>query len=279
MRIAVLGLGIIGSVWARHLASDGHQVRTWNRTAKPDAPGYSKDPASAVRDAELVLVVVADPPAVASVLATAAPALAKNTIVAQHSTIGVDDTKAAARTVQTAGGRYLDMPFTGSKPAAEQRQNVFFVGDDVGALSEVEAIYRKLAKAILPMGGIGQAAAVKLAFNLLIAGINQSMCESFELARRAGIDPQAYFNALDANVAKSGLADLKKPKYLSGDWSPQFSIKHMHKDLRLALALGRDHGLGLATTAAVERAYATAEAAGRGDQDFAALLEIVRQGG
>lgn len=278
MRIAVLGLGIIGSVWARHLASDGHQVRTWNRTAKPDAPGFAPDIATAVQDAELVLVVVADPPAVASVLAAAAPALRTNAIVAQHSTIGVDDTKTAARTVRAAGARYLDMPFTGSKPAAEARQNVFFVGDDVGALAEVEAIYRKLSKAILPMGGIGQASAVKLAFNLLIAGINQTMCESFELARRAGIDPQVYFNALDLNVAKSGLADLKKPKYLSGDWSPQFSIKHMHKDLRLALALGRAHGLGLATTTAVTQAYATAEASGRSDQDFAALLEIVRQG-
>lgn len=278
MRIAVLGLGIIGSVWARHLAADGHQVRTWNRTPKPDAPGAAADPAGAVRGAELVLVVVADPPAVASVIAAAAPALERNAIVAQHSTIGVDDTRAAARTVQAAGGRYLDMPFTGSKPAAEQRQNVFFVGDDVGALAEVEAVYRTLGKAIFPMGGIGQAAAVKLAFNLLIAGINQSMCESFELARRAGIDPQAFFTALDANVAKSGLADLKKPKYLSGDWSPQFSIKHMHKDLRLALELGQEHGLALATTAAVQQAYARAEAAGRGDQDFAALLEIVRQG-
>ena len=77
-------------------------------------------------------------------------------------------------------------------------------------------------------------------------------------------------------LAKSGRADLKKPKYLSGDFSPQFSIKHMHKDLRLALAHAASLGLRLDETTAVERAYATAEERGLGELDFAALLQVVR---
>jgi 3-hydroxyisobutyrate dehydrogenase-like beta-hydroxyacid dehydrogenase len=277
MRITVIGLGIIGGVWARHLATDGHAVRTWNRTPKPGAPGFTADLAAAVRGAELVAIVVADPPAVKGVLERIAGELGAGMVVAQHSTIGVDDTRAAAKLVQGRGALYLDMPFTGSKPAAEQRQNVFFIGDDAQALGRVEAVYRTLAKVLVPVGGVGQASAIKLAFNLLIANLNQAMAESFELARRSGIDPVVYFNALDANVAKSGLADLKKPKYLSGDYSPQFSIKHMHKDLRLALGLAKDLGLELAETATVERAYAEAARRGMGDLDFAALLEIVRK--
>jgi 3-hydroxyisobutyrate dehydrogenase-like beta-hydroxyacid dehydrogenase len=277
MRITVLGLGIIGSVWARHWAADGHQVRTWNRSAKPDAPGFTDDLVTAVRDAELVAIVVADPPAVASILERITPVLAAGMVIAQHSTVGVDDTMAYAAVVHGCGAAYLDMPFTGSKPAAEQRQNVFFVGDDHAVLPRVEVVYRALAKQLLPIGRIGQASAIKLSFNLLIANLNQAMIESLELARRSGIDPAAWFNALDYNVAKSGLAELKKPKLLSGDFSPQFSIKHMHKDLRLALRHAASLGLRLDETAAVERAYAAAAEQGLGELDYSALLTIVRQ--
>ena len=276
MRITVLGLGIIGSVWARHWNADGHQVRTWNRSAKPDAPGFTADLVTAVRDAELVAIVVADPPAVASILERIIPVLAAGMVVAQHSTVGVDDTLAYAVAVHGRGAAYLDMPFTGSKPAAEQRQNVFFVGDDHAVLPRVEPVYRALAKQLLPIGRIGQASAIKLSFNLLIANLSQAMIESLELARRSGIDPAAWFNALDYNVAKSGLADLKKPKFLSGDFSPQFSIKHMHKDLRLALRHAASLGLRLDETAAVERAYAAAAEQGLGELDFSALLKVVR---
>jgi 3-hydroxyisobutyrate dehydrogenase-like beta-hydroxyacid dehydrogenase len=278
MRITVLGLGIIGSVWARHWTADGHQVRTWNRSAKPDAPGFTADLVTAVRDAELIAIVVADPPAVASILERITPVLTSGMVVAQHSTVGVDDTAAYAAAVHGRGAAYLDMPFTGSKPAAEQRQNVFFVGDDHAVLPKVEAIYRALAKQLLPIGSIGQASAIKLSFNLLIANLNQAMIESLELARRSGIDPAAWFNALDYNVAKSGLADLKKPKLLSGDFSPQFSIKHMHKDLRLALRHAASLGLRLDETATVERAYTAAAEQGLGELDFSALVKVVRQG-
>jgi 3-hydroxyisobutyrate dehydrogenase-like beta-hydroxyacid dehydrogenase len=277
MRITVIGLGIIGAVWARHLAADGHQVRTWNRSPKPDAPGFTPDLAAAARGAELIAIVVADPPAVTGVIERIAPELGPGMVVAQHSTVGVDDTRAYARAVHGRGAAFIDMPFTGSKPAAEQRQNVFFVGDDAAVAAGVDAVYRRLAKALVPVGGIGQATAIKLAFNLLIANLNQAYAESFELARRSGIAPETYFSALDLNVGKSGLADLKKPKYVGGDYSPQFSIKHMHKDLRLALALAASTGLELAETATVQRAYAEAERRGMGDLDFAALLELVRK--
>jgi 3-hydroxyisobutyrate dehydrogenase-like beta-hydroxyacid dehydrogenase len=93
---------------------------------------------------------------------------------------------------------------------------------------------------------------------------------------RSGIDPAVFFNALNYNVAKSGLADLKQPKYMSGDYSPQFSIKHMHKDLRLALAHAKSLDLTLAETTTVQGLYAEAEKRGFGDLDFAALLDLVR---
>src|ERR1043165_1968960 len=188
MKITVLGLGIIGSVWARHWAADGHQVRTWNRTPKPDAPGWTADPLAAVQGAELVAIVVADPPAVAALLARIAPALGAGMVVAQHSTVGVSDTHAYAAQVHGRGAAYLDMPFTGSKVAAQQRQNVFFIGDDHQVAPRVEAVYRSLAKAQLAIGGSGQASAIKLPFTLLIPNLTQARAKPVKPPRRSGID-------------------------------------------------------------------------------------------
>lgn len=276
MRITVLGLGLIGAIWARHLHADGHQVRAWNRSAKPDQPGWTADLLAAVRDAELVLVVVADGPAVCALLTQIAPVLARGAIVCQHSTIGTDETLVAAQIVQAVGARFIDMPFTGSKPAAEQRQNVFFVGGDAADAETVQPIYARLAKAQLAVGGIGQGTAIKLSFNLLLADLNQAMCESQELARRAGIPAETWFTALDLNAGKSPYGDLKKPKWLAGDYSPQFAVKHMAKDVRLAQRLAAQHALPLPLTAAAEKTFTEAESRGLGELDFAAILDVIR---
>lgn len=277
MRIGVIGLGIIGHIWAGHWHRDGHQVRTWNRSAKPEAPGWTADLLELARDSDLIAIVVADPPAVAQVLERILPAIAPGTIIAQHSTIGVDDTLRFAAQVRAAGGRYLDLPFTGSKPAAEARQNVFFVGDDDDSFTGVEAVYAAISKARCPVGAVGQAMALKLSFNALIGAISQATAESLALAEASGIDAKRFFEVLDLNVAKSGLVDLKKPKWLARDWSPQFSIKHLRKDLRLALALAQAHGLELPQVGSAEQALAKAEAMGLADADFSAASLTVRR--
>src|SRR4051812_49986493 len=132
MRICVVGLGIIGRVWAGHLAADGHEVTSWNRTPKPDAPGWTADLAAAARGAELVMIVVADPPAVTAVLAGLSPSLGTLTTVAQHSTIGVSDTRAAATAVPAPRARLLHKPVTRSQPAPRQPPKRFFLRGDRG---------------------------------------------------------------------------------------------------------------------------------------------------
>jgi 3-hydroxyisobutyrate dehydrogenase-like beta-hydroxyacid dehydrogenase len=271
MNIALFGLGIIGATWARNLAIDGHDVRAWNRTAKPDHPCFCADPVAAVQQAQLVAIVVADGPAVMRVLDMILPACAPGTIIANHATIGVDEVLAVRQRVVAAGCGFLDMPFTGSKPAAEQRQTVFFVGDDAGLLPQVEAAYRPLTKSILPMGKVGNAMAIKLALNLMIATSFQSLAEGLRLARAAGLSDSDFFRCLDLNVAKSGLAELKRPKLQAADWSPQFSVKHMHKDLRHALRLAAELGVAVPQTALLEQAYTATEAKGLGEADFSVL--------
>ena len=126
MNFAVLGLGIIGSAWARNLIADGHAVRCWNRTPR-DFPNFYPSIQDAVEEAEAIFVIVADPPAVESVLDQIASHLGPDKIVVQSSTISARWTLQFADQVRRTGASFLEAPFTGSKSAAEDRQTVYYL--------------------------------------------------------------------------------------------------------------------------------------------------------
>ena len=234
MRISVLGLGIIGSAWAKNLIADGHAVRCWNRTPK-DFPNFHASIQEAVEGAEVIFIVVADPPAVQSVLDQIQARLLPGAMVIQSSTISAKWTQLFAEQVQRTGALYLEAPFTGSKPAAEQRQTVYYLGGEPEVVEKAIPILEPISSAIFHIGSIGSASTLKLAMNMNIAGVAQSLCESLTMCRAAGIPDDVYFRALTRNASRSGVSDLKEPKLRQRDYTPQFSLKHMAKDLRLAL--------------------------------------------
>lgn len=277
MKICLAGCGIIGSAWARHYRADGFELAAWNRTPKPDVPGFTADLAQAARAADVLHIVVADPPAVESVLRQALPHLAPGALVVQSSTISPEWARRFEETVQATGRRYAEAPFTGSKPAAEQRQNVFYLGGDAAATAEADRVVHGLSRRRFLIGTTVQAAALKLAMNLQIAGVAQALCESLTLARQAGIADDLYFETLGLNIAHSGLATLKEPKLRQAEYSPQFSVKHMGKDLRLAAEnAGAETGPLLALLNTV---YRDGEARGWGDEDFIGLIRLLQDAG
>ena len=144
MNIAILGLGIIGATWARNLQQDGLPVKVWNRTRK-DFPGWSDTPEAAAADAELIIIVVSDPPAVQDVLRRIAPVLKPGQIVMQSSTISPSWTLEFAAQVKAAGADFLEAPFTGSKIAAEQRKTVFYLGGDAAIIARVRPVLERQA--------------------------------------------------------------------------------------------------------------------------------------
>jgi 3-hydroxyisobutyrate dehydrogenase-like beta-hydroxyacid dehydrogenase len=274
MNIAFLGLGIIGSAWAKNLMADGHQVRCWNRTPK-DFPNFHASIQEAVDGAEMIFVVVADPPAVQSVLDQIEPQLAAGKLVVQASTISAEWTRKFAGQVQKAGAQYLEAPFTGSKIAAEKRQTVYYLGGPVDVIDQAIPLLKTISSAQLHIGPYGSASSLKLAMNMNIAGIAQILCESLTLCRAEGISDDVYFQALGRNVAHSGLADLKEPKLRARDYSPQFSLKHMGKDLRLALETAAKLSLTLEQTARLKESYDRGIAAGWKEDDFVGLVRLV----
>jgi len=274
MNVSVLGLGIIGSIWAKNLIADGHAVRCWNRTPK-DFPNFHLSVQEAVEVAEVIFIVVADPPAVQSVLDQILPKLAPGVLVIQSSTISALWTRIFAEQIQRTGAVYLEAPFTGSKIAAEKRQTVYYLGGEPEVVEKARPILEPISSAIIHIGPLGSASTLKLAMNLNVAGVAQSLCESLALCRASGIPDDVYFSALARNVSHSGLSDLKEPKLRRYDYSPQFSLKHMAKDLRLALETAADLSLSLEQTEHLKNMYERGMAAGWSEDDFIGLMRLM----
>jgi 3-hydroxyisobutyrate dehydrogenase-like beta-hydroxyacid dehydrogenase len=272
--IGVLGLGIIGSVWARHYHTAGVLSGAWNRTAQRDFPQWKGTPLEVAQAAEIVQIAVADPPAVRTLIAAILPALGPGKIVVQSSTIDPKSSEEFFTAVTARGARYLEAPFTGSKPAAELRQVVYYLGGEEALVKELDEQLALVSVTRLHIGDHRQACTLKLGMNLNIAAQMEALSEALTLARRAGISDDIFFGALSRNVSQSGVAKLKEPKLRSGDFSAQFSVKHMLKDMRLASGMV-DGGEAFPVLDAMRARFAAAEQAGLGDKDFSSLIKLL----
>ena len=271
--IGVLGLGIIGGIWARHYHAAGILAGAWNRTAQPDFPQWQSSAADVAARSDIIQIVVADPIAVASVVTAITPALNASKTVVQSSTIDPESSDKFRTAVLATGARYLECPFTGSKPAAVAKQTVYYQGGDDALIAELEPVLSLVSAHRIHIGDHRQACAIKLAMNLNVSAQMQGFSEAIAICRRAGIDNQTFQNAVERNTTYSGLLQIKWPQVRDEDYSPFFSIKHMHKDMRLAEGMPGVSDLQL--LALVRERLAAAETAGLGDEDFAALFKLI----
>jgi 3-hydroxyisobutyrate dehydrogenase-like beta-hydroxyacid dehydrogenase len=270
--VAVIGLGLIGSIWAGHYTSEGILAASWNRSSKPELKLKQTGLTDCTKAARFLHICLYDADSVRSVLTQIVPHLDAGHVVIQSSTIDSESATEFAQMVQNTGARYLEAPFTGSKPAAEQGKTVFYLGGEEGVVATAEPVLKKISKKRFHIGAPAQAAAIKLAMNLQIAGISQALCEAITLSRQAGIDDDCFFEVMKANVSWSALAELKEPKLREADYSPQFSIKNLHKDMRLAK---KTAGRELPQLERVIECLAASEAAGHGEEDFISLIRML----
>jgi 3-hydroxyisobutyrate dehydrogenase-like beta-hydroxyacid dehydrogenase len=269
----IIGLGLIGSIWARHLDDDGWLAAAWNRTPKPNFPKWVADATDVPDRSDVVILCVSDPPAVDTVLKRIERRLTSRHVLIQTSTIDPASSAQFAARAQTAGAAYIEAPFTGSKPGAETRRTVFYLGGDPADIARAQPVLDRLSQQQHWVGDGPHAAAFKLASNLAIAAQIAALCEALMLARAQRIGDATFFDLMKTNMAWSGAMGIKEPKLRAGDFAPQFTVRHMLKDLRLA----RDSGAHpLPVCEAVIRQLEAAVARGWADEDFSALLKLLR---
>jgi 3-hydroxyisobutyrate dehydrogenase-like beta-hydroxyacid dehydrogenase len=277
MKIGIIGLGIIGSRMAVNWRKAGHDVYGWNRTtARAAGLGIPlcASPHALAEACEVVMVVVADPAALDLVISGpdgVASAPLAGRLVLNATTVDAATNRRTAAAVASAGGLFLETPFTGSKDGAEAGKLVFYTGGAEEALRRAEPLLLQTGARVLHFGPVGTASDVKLAMNLMIANIMQGMTEAFSLVQAAGADLETFTAAYQANASWCGLSAMKLPKLRTQDFSPHFSIKHMTKDMRLAVQRAAELGVAVPHTRHVHALLQQTQEQGMGDLDFSAL--------
>src|SRR5437660_3189551 len=234
MRVAFLGLGIMGQAMATNLVRAGHEVTVWNRTPGKAVEGarVAASPAEAAQGVEVVWMAVSDTAAVESVLFGAdgvEQSLTEGMIVVDSSTISPSATRKFAERVARKGAQYVDSPMTGSKVAAESGTLLFIVGGEEQTIERLKPLYAAMGKKIFRMGEVGKGQSAKLVMNLQIALIYEGFAEALTLAAKLGVDAEQLGALINSSMVKSGVIEYKLPFVLGRDFSANFPLRLMRR--------------------------------------------------
>ena len=249
MRVAFLGLGIMGGPMAANLVKAGHGVIVWNRTPKSIAgAATAATPAAAAAKADVVWLCVSDTAAVEQVLFGkdgVANSLNSGKIVVDSSTISPTASLKFAGRIRERGADFLDAPVTGSKVGAENATLIFIVGGSEDSVAKLQPLFSAMGKQVVHVGPNSHGLGAKLGMNLMIALIYEGFAEALTLARKLGVDQQKLFSLINASMVKSGVVEYKIPFVEKRDFSPNFPLRLMYKDIRLMLDAGKEAGVEL----------------------------------
>jgi len=282
MRVAFLGLGIMGRPMATNLVKAGNEVTVWNRTPGKSVDGarVASTPAEATQGAEVVWMCVSDTKAVEAVLFGSngvETSIASGAIVVDSSTISPSAILQFAQRLSAKGVDYVDAPMTGSKVGAENGTLIFIVGGKEATLERLKPLFAAMGKIFFRMGDTSKGQAVKLVMILQIALIYQGFAEALTLGTKLGVDAGTLIPLINASMVRSGVVDYKAPFVLNRDFSPNFPLRLMHKDIRLALDAAKEARVKLPGLETVEEIYEMATEDGHENLDYAATLTLLEK--
>jgi len=282
LRVAFLGLGIMGHAMATNLAKAGNEVTVWNRTPGKSVEGArtAANPAEAAKDAEVVWMCVSDTAVVEQVLFGAngvETVLAEGMVVVDSSTISPSAEKAFAERVRAKGAEYIDAPVTGSKIGAAEGKLVFICGGKEEIIQKIDPLFATMGKAIVHMGENGKGQTAKIGMNLMIALMYQGFAEALVLTSKLGLPPENLLQLVQQSMVRSGVSDYKAPFILKRDFTPNFPLRLMHKDIKLMLDAAHESRVKLPGLETVEEIYEVAAEEGMSELDYAATLELLEK--
>jgi 3-hydroxyisobutyrate dehydrogenase-like beta-hydroxyacid dehydrogenase len=277
--VAMLGLGAMGSPMAKRLAAKFPLV-VWNRTrARAEALAthgtrVAESPAACARDADVIVTMLSNALALESVLGSDQGILSKlkpGAVVVDMSTIGRAAAREAALSVETAGGRFVDAPVSGSVGPAERGELVALVGGSDRDVAAAEPVLSAMCSKIVHAGGIGQGQALKVVLNGLGVHHLVAFTSMLALGERAGLAREALVEAFTSGAFTPPSYRGKRDKVLARDFSPEFTLTLTLKDAALNVMLQDEVGLSLPVHREIAREIAQAVGEGLGDKDLFAL--------
>ncbi len=284
--IAFIGLGIMGSPMAVHLAKAGHDVVGYNRSPEKAAPlveaggSAAGSIAEAVADADVVAVMVPDSPDVQAVLAGEDGVFAhgkKGALVIDFSSIRPDVTVELGKQAKEAGFRLLDAPVSGGEAGAVNAALSIMVGGEAEDFAEAKPLFDTVGKTVVHVGPSGSGQTVKAANQLIVAANIQALSEAVVFLEAYGVDTKAALEVLGGGLAGSSVLNQKKENMLSRSFQPGFRIELHHKDMGIVTAAAREAGVIVPLGALVAQLMGSALASGDGGLDHSGLLRGVER--
>jgi 3-hydroxyisobutyrate dehydrogenase-like beta-hydroxyacid dehydrogenase len=285
MRIAFLGIGIMGSRMAANLVRAGHEVTVWNRTqARAEefvdrhAATRADTPAEAAHDAQALITMVVDGPQVREVLLGADGAAARapeGALCIDCSTIGRVATLELGRELASRGLSLVDAPVTGSSPRAEDGTLTIMAGGSEEDFTRAKPLLEAMGKLIVHCGPLGNGQMVKLINNAVAATNAAVLGQALVVGAKSGVDLGALVDVMAAGSGASTMLDLKARPMREHDYTTLFKLDHMLKDVRLCLEEGQASGVPFPFAALTREVLTAASGLGYGEQDFAAMIEVL----
>ncbi len=287
-RVAFLGLGIMGSGMARRLLDAGFPLTVYNRNPEKTAPFVSsgatsaRSPQEAASQAAIIISIVADDKAARSVwlgdsgaLAGAAP----GSVCIESSTATVGWIRELATAVAAKGCEFLDAPVTGSRGHAADGVLNFLVGGAASTLERARPVLSAMGRSVTLLGPVGSGATIKLVNNFVCGVQIAALAEALVMIERSGLDRTAALEVLTQGAPGSPLIKTISARMTAPDYTPNFYLKLMAKDLGYAINEAARLSVDLTTATAALGAFERGIAAGLGEKDMAAIVEPIRRSG
>ncbi|MDE0048135.1 MAG: NAD(P)-dependent oxidoreductase [bacterium] len=287
MKVAFLGLGVMGYPMAGHLAAHGHDVTVCNRTpAKAQSwvnehGGKSApNPAEAAAGAEIVFACVGDDDSVRDVICGsdgAAGGMDEGALFVDHTTASADVAREMAATLAGRGLDFVDAPVSGGQAGAENGQLTIMAGGHPDHFEHARPVMECYGKAVTLMGDVGAGQLCKMANQICIAGLVQGLAEGLNFAQRAGLDGEQVIDVISKGAAGSWQMVNRGSTMLRDEYDFGFAVDWMRKDMRIAMAEATRNGAALPVAALVDQFYAEVQRLGGSRWDTSSLMHRLKR--
>ena len=286
MRVAFVGLGVMGFPMAGHLARNGHEVTVYNRTEERARAWCEKydgktavTPAAAAENADIVFSCVGNDDDVREVLLGddgVMSAVSAGSIIVDHTTASASIARELADRAASQSVGFLDAPVSGGQAGAENGQLAVMVGGDAESFQRALPVIDSYAKAVTLIGPAGSGQLAKMVNQICIAGVVQGLAEGLHFAKKAGLDPAVVIESISKGAAQSWQMENRWQTMVNDEFEFGFAVDWMRKDLAIALGEAEQNGATLELTQLVDRFYAEVQAMGGKRWDTSSLIARLR---
>ncbi|XP_077172126.1 cytokine-like nuclear factor N-PAC isoform X2 [Paroedura picta] len=278
-RIGFLGLGLMGSGIVSNLLKMGHTVTVWNRTAEKcdlfiqEGARLGRTPAEVVSTCDITFACVSDPKAAKDVLGPSGvlQGIRPGKCYVDMSTVDADTVTELAQVIVSRGGRFLEAPVSGNQQLSNDGMLVILAAGDRGLYEDCSSCFQAMGKTSFFLGEVGNAAKMMLIVNMVQGSFMATIAEGLTLAQVTGQSQQTLLDILNQGQLASIFLDQKCQNILQGNFKPDFYLKYIQKDLRLAIALGDSVNHPTPMAAAANEVYKRAKALDQSDNDMSAV--------